>query len=156
MAVQTRYTLPIHTTAVGTNHDTYFPSNNGKISTKGASEVTLVLIRTADTGACTLVTYPEYLYEPTNAWFGILDMNNATATELPSLADGAYNPTVPYFLTLRTAPIEVDADAVKIVNTVHKVYQVAFIPAFIRFRFRHGGTTVSNTFSAYCVLGGVS
>jgi hypothetical protein len=157
MSVQTRYQLPSHTTASGTNLDTYFPSNGGKISTKGATSVILYTQRTADTGTCTFQVFMEYLYESNNTWYAVLDMNNATAVSGVLMADGAYDSSAPFYqqLVIREAPVEIDADAVKIVNTVHKVYQLPIIPAFIRYRFRHAGTTVTNTFSAYAVLGGV-
>lgn len=149
----TIYTLPIHTTVVGTDHDTYFPDNDYGIYTKGASSLLLITRRELDTGTCTFQVFGEFFDQAESDWLPWLDLNNATQIQGVLMADTVTNAATPYhqFLLIREAPIEVDADAVKIINTVHKAYQSS-IPARIRWRFRHAGTTVSNRFSAQCTL----
>lgn len=153
MAVQTVHQLPSDTTPSGTDLDSYFPSGGLWINTKGASSVALITHRTAETGTCTLLPYVEFLYEPTNTFYPLLDENNATAVAGVVYADGVLDTSTPFhrFLVLQEAPINTDADGHKLVNTVHSVYQI-WIPEKIRFRFRSGGTTVTNTFSALCLV----
>lgn len=155
MAAQTIYNFPSYTTVSGTDTDTYLPSNGASINTKGANTITCYTQRTAETGTCTFQVFAEFLYEPTNTWRTWLDFNNATQIQGVSMANSALNDSAPYYqiLHVQTMPLAVDADYVVTLNTVHKLYQ-ANIPPRVRFRVRNGGTTVTNTFSAYVVLGG--
>lgn len=155
MSSQIRYTQPSHTSTSGTNADEYYPSSGGKISTKGALAVTIYTNRSADTGTATFQVFGEFLYEPLNAWYPWLDYAG-TQIQGVQMANDATNASTPFYqmVHVQLQPLMVDADGIVIMNTVHKLYQ-AQIPAFIRWRFRHGGTTVTNTFSSYTVLGGV-
>jgi len=153
----TRYTLPSHTTTSGTNLDEYFPSGTASgvgINTKGASSVTLITQRTAETGTCTLQAFFEFYYETgsttSGVWLPLLDLNDATQVQGVVYADGVTDGTTPFhrFTTLReVGALTTLTDNAKAVNTVHKMYHI-WIPEIIRIRFRSGGTTVTNTFSA--------
>ena len=146
------YTLASHTTASGTDLDTYFPTggvDGGWINTKGADSVTLITRRTAESGTCTLQAFAEFLDLATMEFLPLLDLNNATQVQSVVYADAALDTSTPFhrFLLLSSAPLQVDPDTILTPNTVHKAYQI-WLPEMLRFRFRHGGTTVTNTFSA--------
>ena len=154
MPVETVRQLPSDTTLTGTDLDSYFPSGGGWLNTKGASSVALITHRTAQAaGATTLQPFVEFLYEPTNTFYPLLDANNATAVAGVVYADTVLDASTPFhrFLVLQEAPINTDADGHKLVNTVHSIYQI-WIPEKIRYRFRSGGTDVWNTFSALCLI----
>lgn len=148
----TTYTLALHTTATVTDGDTYFPTggvDGGWINTKGADSVTLITRRTAEAGTCTFQAFVEFLEESQMEFLPLLDLNNATQVQGVVYADGTVDSTTPYhrFLLLTHNPLQVDTDTILTPNTVHKAYQI-WLPEKIRFRFRHGGTSVTNTFSA--------
>lgn len=146
-----------HTTTSGTNSDEYFPSGTASgvgINTKGASSVTLITHRVSETGTCTLQPFFEFYYEVGNStsgvWLPLLDLNDATQVQGVVYADAAVDSTTPFhrFTTLReVTALTTLTDNAKAVNTVHKMYHI-WIPEIIRIRFRNGGTTVTNTFSA--------
>lgn len=149
---QTIYTLASHTTATVTDADTYFPSegvDGGWINTRGADSVALITRRTAETGTCTLQAFVEFLDDSVMDFLPLLDLNNATQVQSVVYADGVVDTSTPFhrFLLLTRGPLQVDADTILTPNTVHKAYQI-WLPERIRFRFRHGGTSVTNTFSA--------
>lgn len=151
-AVSTVYTLPLHTTASLTDADTYFPAagvDGGWINTRGADSVTLITRRTAETGTCTLQAFVEFLDDAQMGFLPLLDLNNATAVQGVQYANSEVDTSTPFhrFLLLNHGPLQVDADTIITPNTVHKAYQI-WLPERIRIRFRHGGTTVTNTFSA--------
>lgn len=132
------------TTASGTDTDVYLPANGDYFSTAGMSDITIYIKRTADTGTTTLQSFIEF-YDPAQDGFeALLDLNNATAVQGVLAADGVYDERL---LVLKRAPVMVDVDSILTVNTIHKVYQI-YLPPYIRVRFRNGGTTVTNTFSA--------
>lgn len=151
--MRTIYTLPLATTATLTDGDTYFPAGGidsaGWINTKGAESVTLITRRTVETGTCTFQAFVEFLDEAQMEFLPLLDLNNATQVQGVVYADGAVDTSTPYhrYLYLTTRPLAVDADTIMTINSVHKAYQV-WLPERIRFRFRHGGTSVTNRFSA--------
>lgn len=148
----TTYRLALNTTTAATDSDTYFPTggvDGGWINTKGADSLVLITRRTAETGTCTLQAFAEFLDESQMEFLPLLDLNNATQVQSVVYADGVLDTSTPFhrFLLLTQFPLQVDADTILTPNTVHKAYQL-WLPEKIRFRFRHGGTTVSNTFSA--------
>ncbi len=150
--MSTVYTLPLHTTDTLTDADTYFPAggvDGGWINTRGADAVTLITRRTAESGTCTLQAFLEFLDDTTMDFLPLLDLNNATQVQGVVYADGVVDTSTPFhrFLLLSAVPLQVDADTILTPNTVHKAYQI-WLPERIRFRFRHGGTGVTNTFSA--------
>lgn len=149
---RTTYTLPLTTTATVTDGDTYFPTGSvdgGWINTKGADSVALITRRTAETGTCTLQAFVEFLDESQMEFLPLLDLNNATQVQSVVYADGVVDTSTPFhrFLLLAHNPLQVDTDTILTPNTVHKAYQL-WLPEKIRFRFRHGGTSVTNSFSA--------
>ena len=141
------------TTPTGTDLDTYLPTGTGaKFNTTGYSGVYLVTHRTSEAGTCTLQGFFEFLDFPSNVWYPWLDANDATQIQTVIYADAALDTTTPFHrYTVVTTPELLDAtnaNRVELVNTVHKIYMAAFLPTFIRVRFRSGGTTVSNVFNA--------
>lgn len=93
--------------------------------------------------------FAEFLDESQMEFLPLLDLNNATQVQGVVYANSELDTSTPFhrFLLLATVPLMVDADGIITVNTVHKAYQL-WLPDKMRFRFRHGGTTVTNTFSA--------
>lgn len=142
------YQFPTHTTVVGTDFDTFLTSGGLHIPTNGANEVTLVIKRTAETGTCTLTAFPQWLDPTTNTFHDLLDENDATAMQSVAYADGAVDTTGYRLLVIKQILPVGHTTGKKVYGTNHAAYQAPWIPEFMRFRFRHGGTSVSNTFSA--------
>lgn len=143
-------------TASGTNHDTYLPSGGAFINTKGASQVSLITQRTAQGGTATLQAFVEHYYPIGSAatWLPLLDLNNATQVQGVVYADGVFDSSTPfhrYLILMAAGRLTTAADNAVAVNTIHKYYNI-WIPEKIRFRFRHGGTAVTNTFSAQAAV----
>jgi hypothetical protein len=159
--VISRYPISQHTTTVGTDLDEYFPSGTSSgvaIDTRGATSVTLITHRESETGTCTLQAFVEFYAEVAGTtgglWYPLLDLSNATQVQGVVYADAAVDTTTPFhrFLTIRDHNrLTTAADNVVAVNTVHKYYNM-WLPEYIRFRFRSGGTTVSNTFSGIVLV----
>ena len=152
----TRYPISLHTSASGTNTDEYYPSgptSGVAIDTKGATSVTLITHRESETGTATFQAFVEFWAEAAGTtgglWYPLLDLSNATQVQGVVYADGEVDTSTPFhrFLTLRDqGRLTTAADNVVAINTVHKYYNI-WLPERIRFRFRHGGTTVTNTWS---------
>jgi len=149
MAAQTVYPIARHTSVSGTNVDEYFPSGGSWANTKGATSVVFTTTRYAETGTCTMQVFGEWYDEGAAAWRMWLDYNNATQIQGVQYADGSvdYNTDPKYqMVAIHEGALAVDADYVVVLNTIHKLYQ-AWIPERVRFRIRHGGTTVTNNWS---------
>ena len=154
----TTYVLPIHTTASVTDSDTYFPAGGDWINTKGASSVTLLVRRTAETGTCTLDFYAQFLDElgnhavglaPVPTFADLLDENDGTAIAGVQYTNGTVDTTGYRLLTIKEILPVGHTTGKKVYGTNYTSYQAPFIPEKMRFRFRHGGTTVTNTFGAF-------
>ncbi len=137
------------TTAVGTNFDTYFPSGEQSFGARGASELTLITQRIADTGTATLQAFLQFFDPTLNAFFDLLDENDGTAIQGVLYADNVWDTSATYRILTVKQILPVGATAgIKTYGTNHKAYQAPWIPEFFRYRFRSGGTSVSNTFAA--------
>jgi hypothetical protein len=155
-----RWPIPLHVDS-GTNLDTYYPSGTASgvgIPCDGARSVTLMTHRESETGTCTFQAFFEVFMEAAGttggSWYPLLDLNNATQVAGVVYADGVTDGTTPFhrFVTLRdVGRLTTAADNAVAINTVHMVYTL-WIPNRIRIRFRHGGTTVSNTWSAQILV----
>lgn len=145
----TTYVLPLHTTATLTDADTYFPADGAWINTKGATSVTLLVRRTAETGNCTLDFFAEWLDELGGAFVALLDENDGTAMQGVQYTNGTVDTTGYRLLTIKEILPVGHTTGKKTYGTNYVSYQAPFIPEKMRFRFRHGGTGVTNTFGAY-------
>lgn len=154
------WTIPLHTDS-GTNLDTYYPSGTASgvgIPCQGARSVTLITHRESETGTCTFQAFAEFFMQSPGttggSWYPLLDLNDATQVQGVVYADGTVDTTTPFhrFVTLRdVGRMATITDNTVAVGTVHKMYLIQ-IPQFIRFRFRHGGTTVTNTWSGQVMV----
>jgi hypothetical protein len=153
----TRYVHPqtVYTDATNASH--YWPSgtNSGVgFNTKGATSVTLITHREAETGTSTIQAFFEFFMEAAGttggSWYPLLDLSNATAVQAVIYANSEVDTSTPYhrFTTLRDQNrLTTAADNVVAVNTVHKYYNI-WIPEIIRIRFDTTGTTITNTIAA--------
>jgi hypothetical protein len=149
----TTYSFASHTTTSGTDLDEYLEAGGGLstsggwFNTKGASQVSLYLRRSADTGTCTLQAFAEFLYEPENVFYPIFDFAG-TAVQGVQYANDATDSSASYHTLTLMRELPPGATTGKLnYNTIHNAYQ-CLIPEKLRFRIRSGGTTVTNTYSA--------
>jgi hypothetical protein len=152
LPVITTYVYPLHTTATVTDSDTYLPADGTWINTKGATSVTLLVRRTAETGTCTLDFYPQWLDELGGTFIPLLDENDGTAMLGVQYTNGTVDTTGYRLLTIKEILPVGHTTGKKVYGTNYVAYQAPFIPEKMRFRFRHGGTSVTNTFGAYVMV----
>src|SRR5262245_40520853 len=148
MAVQTTYGLGPYTSIVGNNVKDYFPVNSGWFNTKGAQAIVLNFKRLGQSGPTpTFQVFIEYLYEPNNTFYPLLDLAGAAVSGV-LVASGTADvlATDPRILAIGAEQVQ-GATAGVLTQGNNKYYQV-WIPEKIRYRFDHVGTGVTNTYSA--------
>lgn len=158
-----RIPISLHTDApAGTDQDTYFPSGTASgvgISLQGADSVTLITHRESETGTCTFQAFVEFYVETAGTtgglWYPLLDLTTSAAqVQGVVYADGTVDTATPFHRYLhlnRAGRLTTSGDNAIALNTIHKYYNVV-LPEIIRFRFRHGGTTVTNTWSGLIMV----
>ena len=102
----------------------------------------LYVDRTAETGTCTMDAAIQHRSPILTTW---TNLENASVVQF---ADGTVELHTMY---LYPGIIGGDADGVLVVNTDHRFIE-GYLPLHWRLAVTTGGTTVTNTFSAACVL----
>ena len=133
------------TSTVGTDLDEYFPPGGRWVANPYYRGMILLVNRTAESANDATLLVIVQMYNQATATFSDM-IDGATGTL--STVSYATSSTGERWMRIYPGSLGADADGVLIVNTVHKFYDAVMPPQF-RLRVRHGGTSVTNTFSIF-------
>lgn len=133
------------TSTVGTDLDEYFPPGGRWITNPYYRGMHLSVNRTGEsTNDATLLVVVQRYNQATSTFYDMLDGGGASL----STVSYATSSTGERHLRIYPGIIGADADGVLLVATVNK-WVDANMPGQFRLRVRHGGTSVTNTFSIF-------